>query len=108
MEALFGSYKELIGQFSESTTQIRQMHIGVVDHLPLRCDFCGGNHLIMHCEAEFYARYPHLKPPAYSLPLVCDFCGGDHSNERCMIEVAYPYQPPSPFQEKKADWEIAI
>ena len=62
----------------------------------------------MHCEAEFYAQYPHLKPPAYSLPLVCDLCGGDHLNERCMIEVAHPYQPPSPLQEKKVDWEIAI
>ena len=25
-----------------------------------------------------------------------------------MIEVVHPYQPPSPLQEKKADWEIAI
>ena len=66
MKALFGSYKGLTGHIFESTTQIRQAQVGVTYRPPLRCDFYGGNHLIVHCEAKFYAQYLHLKPPTYS------------------------------------------
>ena len=57
---------------------------------PLKCGFCGGNHLIGQYEAEFYAQYPHLKPPAYSPPLVYDFCGENHVNGRYMTEAPHP------------------